>query len=316
MAFEGAVRAAGPSRVAVLMTTLDGGRFVDDQLQSVIEQDWPAIDMWVSDDGSGDDTPRRLQQWAGRWGKGTFHIVTGPGRGFSANYRQLIATADIDAAFVAFCDQDDVWLADKLPAAIAALRQHGNRPALCCERTILTDSSGRDIGLSPLFQRAPGFANALVQSIGGGNTMVMNAEAFALLREAALRTDFVSHDWFAYLIVSGAGGKVIYSEVPHVRYRQHDRNLIGANTGWRARFNRLRFALHGRFAGWTDSNLQALDACRDLLTPDSVALFDRFKDARRGNPIARLIKLWRSGVHRQTVFGQVSLYVAGMMGKL
>ena len=80
--------------------------------------------------------------------------------------------------------------------------------------------------------------------------------------------------------------------------------------------NRLQFALGGRFASWTDRNLEALEACRDLLTPVSIALFERFREARQGGPITRLIKLRQSGVHRQTAFGQVSLYVAGMLGKL
>ena len=157
MTVEGAALAATTARVAVLMTTLDGRRFIDDQLRSVLGQDWPAIDLWVSDDGSRDGTPQHLQGWAARWTKGSFSVVSGPGRGFSANYRALISNPDIAADYYAFCDQDDVWLADKLPAAIAAIRRHGSRPTLYCERTILTDSDGRDIGLSPRFQRTPDF---------------------------------------------------------------------------------------------------------------------------------------------------------------
>jgi hypothetical protein len=200
--------------------------------------------------------------------------------------------------------------------AAAALDAYGTRPALYCARTMIVDMYNREMSVSIAFRRPPHFANALVQSIGGGNTMVMNRSAYELVREAARRTDFVCHDWFAYLIVAGAGGKVIYSETPHVRYRQHDANLIGSNLGLRRKFNRVRFALSGGYSGWNNLNMNAIAACQDLLTPDASAMFDRFCQGRRGNVLMRIINLWRSGVYRQTATGQLSLYLFCALGKL
>jgi glycosyltransferase involved in cell wall biosynthesis len=285
-------------------------------LRSVVSQDWPAIDVIASDDSSTDNTLELLASWRAIWNKGAFTIASGPRRGFAGNFRRLLAEFDVDADYVAFCDQDDIWLSDKTRVAIAAIDEHGSRPALYCARTLVTDVDDRPVSFSTLFRKTPDFANALVQSIGGGNTMVMNRAAYDLLREAARRTDFVSHDWFAYLIVAGAGGKVIYSETPHVRYRQHGANLIGSNLGFRARISRARFALSGRYVGWNNLNMSALAACRDLLTPDAAAKFDHFCKARNGRLPQRIVSLWRSGVYRQTAVGQFSLYLAGLLGKL
>ena len=311
-------RAGGAStaRLAVLLATYNGARFLDAQLRSVIAQDWPAIDVFASDDSSTDGTPDLLKSWQTIWNKGAFAIATGPRLGFAGNFRKLLAESAVDADYVAFCDQDDIWLSEKTRIAVAALDEHGSRPALYCARTTITDVDDRAISLSTLFRRTPDFANALVQSIGGGNTMVMNRAAYDLLREAARRTGFVSHDWFAYLIIAGAGGKVIYSETPHVRYRQHDANLIGSNLGLQARIDRARFALSGRYVGWNNLNMSALAACRDMLTPDAAAKFDHFCKARNGNLPERIVNLWRSGVYRQTAIGQLSLYLAGFLGKL
>ncbi len=307
---------AAGGRLAVLMATFDGAKFIDEQLRSIDQQTWAEIDIWVSDDGSVDGTPNALERWAAYWSKGSFTRLAGPGRGFAANFRSLLINPKVDADYVAFCDQDDVWLADKTRAAANALAAHGSRPALYCARTINTDVDGQELSRSPLFRRPPDFANALVQSIGGGNTMVLNRAAHQLVREAAARTGFVSHDWFAYLIVTGAGGHVTYDETPHVRYRQHEQNLVGANQGWGARLNRVQAAFGGRFTLWNDGNVAALDACRDLLTPAAVEIFDRFRHARTGPLPDRLVNLWRSGVYRQTALGQVSLYAAGLLGKL
>lgn len=307
---------AAGGRLAVLMATFNGIRFIDEQLRSVDQQTWRAIEVWASDDGSSDGTRNALGRWAAYWSKGSFTQLTGPGDGFAANFRALLSNPEVDADYVAYCDQDDAWLTDKIQTAVDALGRHGDRPALYCERTINTDVEGHEVSRSPLFRKPPEFANALVQSIAGGNTMVFNRAAHRLLREAATRTGFVSHDWFSYLIVSGAGGHVTYSATPHVLYRQHGQNLVGANNGFNAWLSRMQAAFGGRFTRWNDANVAALDACYDLLTPAAAEQFEQFRAARSGPLPGRLLKLKRSGVYRQTALGQASLYAAGLLGKL
>ena len=298
------------------MATCQGERFIDEQLRSIEEQDWAEIDIWASDDCSTDGTVAVLERWQKRWTRGRFTILKGPDRGFADNFRSLLANPDIEADYVCFCDQDDIWLADKTRAAATVLSRSGDRPALYCARTIIADEAGHELLRSPLFRRPPEFANALVQSIGGGNTMVMNRAAHRTLKEAARRTGFVSHDWFSYLIVAGAGGDVTYSETPHVRYRQHPGNLVGSNHSTRAQLKRLLAAFSGRFSSWNEDNVAALVACRDMLTPAAKETLEVFRKARSGPLLERLANLRRSGVYRQSTLGQVSLYAAGLLGKL
>lgn len=302
--------------MAVLLATFQGEKYIDEQLRSIEAQDWEAIDIWASDDGSTDGTVRALQRWAAKWQRGRFTVLEGPNRGFADNFRALLVNPDIDADYVCFCDQDDIWLRDKTQAAVDKLKPSGDRPALYCARTIIADEAGHELLRSPLFRRPPNFANALVQSIGGGNTMVMNRAGHRLVQQAARRTHFVSHDWFSYLIIAGAGGEVTYAETPHVRYRQHPGNLVGSNHGWRAWAERIFAAFGGRFSTWNDDNVRALEACRDMLTPEAVQTLEMFRGARRGPLLERLHKLRQSGVYRQTRLGQLTLYAAGLLGKL
>jgi hypothetical protein len=144
--------------------------------------------------------------------------------------------------------------------------------------------------------------------------MVLNRVARERLAAASARTGFVSHDWWAYLIVTGAGGIVRYSSVPLVRYRQHPGNQVGANTSWRARWARLMLLFQGQFSDWTDTNLEGLDRNRDLLTPDAIAALELLASARKGNLVACLRNLRRSGVYRQTWTGTVMLWSAVAFG--
>ncbi len=303
--------------IAILLCTYNGDRFLDEQLHSLAAQEVDRIDVWASDDGSSDTTHDILKTWAHRWTKGEFKILRGPGQGAPENFRSLMCLDEISADFVALCDQDDIWDQDKLFAAIQLL-QHipADLPSAYFSRTRLINETGRPLGYSPLIQRQPGFRNALVQSIGGANTMMLNRVGFDLARESARRTGFVSADWWCYMLVSGASGKVIYDPIPHISYRQHDANLIGANSGFKAQAVRLKEMMRGRFSEWNGINLEALERCDDLLSQEARGFIAQFKAVRSASLKERLILFKRMGLYRQTVFGFISLYLAVISGRV
>lgn len=303
--------------VRVLMATYNGAPHLREQIASIAAQADVATSLLVSDDGSSDDTLEVLKRATSDHFLPVAGVISGPRQGFASNFRKLILSTPLDVEYYAFSDQDDIWEAGKLRTAtdwLASLA--AGTPGLFCSRTRNFDDRTGAIGLSPRFSKPPSFRNAIVQSIAGANTMVLNRAAFALLQESCRRTEFVSHDWWAYMIVTGAGGSVNYTAVPHVRYRQHNENLVGANNTLGARLYRLRFAIAGRFAEWTDRNIAGLDLCRDLLEPDACRVLDLIKQVRGKGAISRLRALVKSGAYRQTWQGQAGLYAACALGKL
>lgn len=304
-------------QVAILLSTFDGRCFLAGQLDSIAAQTWPRWVVWASDDGSRDGTLELLAQYRAAWGPTRLVVVEGPREGFAANFLSLACDPRIRADYYAFCDQDDLWEPGKLRRALAFLRcVPAQVPGLYCSRTLLVDEAGRPLGLSPLFLRPPSFRNALVQSIGGGNTMVCNEAARELLRCASAGIDVVTHDWWAYQVVSGCGGRVHYDAWPSVRYRQHGHNLVGMNSTWRARAQRLRLLWRGRFREWNSRNLAALQAMRPWLTDDSRAVLDDFIRARESGLLSRLRGLARAGIYRQTLAGNLGLAAAGLLNRV
>ncbi|QPC95306.1 glycosyltransferase [Mesorhizobium sp. INR15] len=298
-------------RIAILMATRDGAAFIGEQLDSLLAQTHPLVDLWVSDDGSSDDTVAIVKSWVGRWNKGSVSMVDGPRRGFAANFRSMIVDTRIDADCYAFCDQDDIWEPDRLETAICWMQAFDAEiPLMFCSRTATMSETGSVIGCSPLFSQPPSFRNALVQSIAGGNTILINRAARDLVAKASASTEFVSHDWWTYLVITAAGGIVRYDPRPLVRYRQHAANLVGANVSWRARISRLGRLFKGEFANWTDQNLGGLAVNRDILTRDAAACLDLFTKSRQGGLFRRLRLLRKSGVYRQTLAGTLGLYLA------
>jgi glycosyltransferase involved in cell wall biosynthesis len=303
-------------RVAILMATYNGGRYLDEQLHSIVLQTHRNWVIVVSDDGSRDNTLEIIERCRHRVGGERVRLLKGPGGGFAANFLSLSSSSSIDADFFAFCDQDDIWRPRHLERALIWLQDiPAERPALHCGRTNLIGDDGVSFGASPIFDKPPTFHNALVQSLAGGNTMVFNAAARSLLRQAGPQT-IVSHDWWAYMLISGAGGQVCYTTEPSVDYRQHDGNLIGANTSWRDRQHRIKRMLSGHFKGWNELNLAALERCQALLTEPHRQVLRRFAEARQASLPKRCLGVVRSGVYRQTWLGNLGLAAATLLGKL
>lgn len=303
--------------VSVLLATYNGASFLSEQLASIESQTHPAIDVWVSDDGSTDGTLDLLATWRAKWSKGKFMVLSGPQKGYAENFRSLIINPDIISDYYAFSDQDDLWEPEKIATSIEWIACNSqSKPALFCSRTLAVTDEGSVIGPSPLFTRTPSFRNALAQSLAGGNTMLYNRAAHQILAEASRRSDFVSHDWWVYLIISGAGGLVHYSPEMLVHYRQHINNQIGSNLGMLARIRRLRLLFKGRFVEWTDLNMKGLSRNRDLLTREAREACDLFNRVRSTSLFSRIYYLFRSGVYRQTSFGQLGLYMAALLGKI
>lgn len=302
--------------VTILLATLNGEATLKDQLQSFLNQTHRSWHLVASDDGSNDRTAQLLEGFAAATGGRSVELHMGPRRGFARNFLHLLCVAKASSGFAALSDQDDVWLPQKLSRALAALEMAPeDRPALYCGRTWICDSSLRPLAKSPSFSRPPDFRNALVQSIAGGNTMVLNNKAFQLARSAAAEAgEVTSHDWWLYQIVTGAGGTVIYDDEPMVLYRQHSGNQIGSNHSVRARAKRLRQLVSGRFRDWNSTNLEALVRSSHRFTDENRALLALFAESRGASLGKRLRALRHSGLYRQTRAGSASLWAATALG--
>lgn len=304
-------------KVAILLCSYHGQRYLAEQLDSFVAQSHSNWEVWVSDDGSADSTRAILAAYQQKWPAGRLTVCTGPVKGFAANFISLSCKVDSGADFYAYSDQDDIWEAGKLERAVKLLKTvPATVPALYCSRTRLVNASNHPIGLSPLFSKPPGFPNALVQSIGGGNTMVFNNAARKLLCEAGENLSIVSHDWWLYMVVTGCGGQVFYDGLPTTRYRQHDHNLVGVNNTWPARFVRARMLWQGHFRKYNEANIAAIRALEHRLTPENREILDCFAKARQMRLIPRLIYLKRSGIYRQKLLGNLGLIVAAIFRKI
>ncbi len=302
--------------VTVLLATRNGGKYLRAQLDSLAAQTLPPARVMISDDGSADDTRTIIRAFAAENPALRVSLLDGPGQGAAMNFRFLLMQAPEETGFVALCDQDDVWLPDRLARA-ARMLAGAEGPALYCARSWEWDEKRDRRRLSRPAPSRPGFRHALVQNIAGGNTMLLNRAALALMREAGREVrELVVHDWWIYQVLSGAGARIVHDDRPVLLYRQHAGNLIGANRGVSAKLRRLGFMLTGGYREWVRINIENLNAARHLLTPEAQEILDRFARARNGSLPERLAMLRRTGLHRHGRLAQATLYLAALLRRL
>ena len=306
--------------VAILMGTHNGARFLPEQLDSLATQTHQNWVLIASDDGSTDDTLRVLKAYQAKWPAGKLTIREGLKRGFCANFQSMACDPGIKADYYAFCDQDDVWLPNKLEVAVGNIAAHQAHkevtlPFLYCGRTSYVSEKLEPIGISPLFVFPAKFRNALVQSIAGGNTMVFNQETKLALEKVGM-VDVPSHDWWLYLLVSGIGGEVYYDKEPQILYRQHNDSIVGENRSFSSKCFRAYTLLRGRFRNWNTKNIEALCVVNGMLTEDNQEILRLFKLLRSAKLIDRFRLMEVCGLYRQTWRGTMTLFLAALLKKI
>ncbi len=303
--------------VNILLCTRNGAKYLQEQLDSIFQQDYKNITLWISDDGSTDNTFEILKKQQAIYGEDRIHILNGPQQGFAANFLSLVTNPEIDGDYFAFSDQDDIWEKDKISRAIAQLKSMPqSKPLLYCGRTRLVDTHNKEIGYSGLYTKKPSFANAIVQNIAAGNTMVFNKIARDTLLRVSKNIDVVYHDWWVYIVVTALDGEVYFDAYPSLRYRQHANNQIGSNKDLFAKLFRLKFLLKGRFKKWNDTNLAAIKNLENELPPKNKQLYENFCAARKGTLYARMLGILKSGVYRQTSLDNLGLIAATLLNRI
>ncbi len=304
--------------VHILLATYNGEQFIKEQLDSIARQTHSAWTLAVSDDGSTDGTLAIIKQFANQVSQ-PVTLLNGPQRGSTHNFFHLIQHVQTDNPqdLYAFCDQDDVWLDEKLARAVS---WHNSQPdqavRLYCGRTQFVNEQLKPIGLSPGIRRPPSFGNALVQNIASGNTMVMSHAV--LMAQKQVHTEHsVWHDWTTYLVTAALGGLVWFDNEPCLLYRQHTGNVVGANSNMKLVVEAFSASMRGRYLSRINAQLAACNDIDHLITSTNHStLLDFTSILKNTSALAKLVLWNRSAIRRQTLSSNLAIALALLTKRL
>lgn len=225
--------------VTVLLATFNGQEFLDELLKSLTAQIGVTIHLIVGDDGSTDKTVEILHSWAEQFA--SFQLYNFQRIGPANNFMTLLRYTESN--FIAFADQDDIWIENHLIQSIRRLSPHGQIPSLSFSST-KTFGTGIKSEVWPGSLGEPNIKYSCFQNQARGCTIVINGQAKKLIT-LNIPKNLVMHDWWMLLVVMTCG-KIVYSPEYEVYYRLHKNNHIGVNKRHGAVF--LKTLKSGRWA--------------------------------------------------------------------
>lgn len=266
--------------VCVLMSVYNGAKYLEEQLQSLVAQEGVDQTILVRDDGSTDGSHEILNRWQ------ETHKITwyaGGNLGPARSFLDLLERAP-KADFFAFCDQDDVWLTDKLLKATDALRGEG-KAAMYCSAFQMVDAELNPIDTKRQKHQLV-FAQSLVSNYVTGCTVVMNKVLVDILKQHH-PTYLMMHDSWVVKSCLAIGGKVIYDQEPHILYRQHGGNVIGGASSKKKKMKRRWQSVVSPQRGRYQEAMSLL-VYEGRLTHGNAELLNKLKDYYRKSLIYRI----------------------------
>lgn len=269
------------------MTTYNGELFLSEQLESLLQQTETRWHLYVSDDGSTDNTRVVLQRYIRRYPDKIIDVSPRqPFHNVSRNFSHALEYTK--APYLMFADQDDVWHPDKIARTWAVMKAIGpTRPGLVhtdltvvdADRHVIAPSYWHYAHLHP----TENLAELLFQNVVTGCTIMMTR---TLLEKAWPFPDGIfMYDWWLAWVASQFGTLRALPE-PTIDYRQHTANVVGAqsvvakhlwNPGtWWEFGNQLRQSMQRRLVRTRTQAIVFRQWYAADLTPGALALVDDY----------------------------------------
>jgi len=213
-------------KVSIAMATYNGGRYIQEQLNSIASQTRLPDELVITDDCSTDNTLRLIEDFAQRAPFPVRRYKNSRNMGFAQNFNRAITLCNGD--YILPSDQDDNWLNKKIEALLNEIKGHANKPTLVHSDFSLIDQNGCIIRNSFHKMRGKNINNynkyivkSLYHGIGSGCTMLFNRSLVDIC--LPIPDIGIGHDhWLLYGAI--LRGKVLYLNDQLILHRVHANN--------------------------------------------------------------------------------------------
>ena len=221
--------------ILILLAAYNGAAYLRPMVDSLLAQEGPSVQIILSDDGSSDETPDILAQYAAGYPETVIHYRSGQRFGCAQKHFAHLLERFRDADYVMFCDQDDIWHKDKVRKTLALMleTERPGVPTLVHTDLRVVDREGKELSPSFCLQSdldgdRMALNHLLVQNVVTGCTVMINRPLAELAcRCRLLDADMVMHDWWLALLAAACGNTAFLKEAT-IDYRQHGNNSVGA----------------------------------------------------------------------------------------
>lgn len=230
-------------RAVVLMAVYNGEKYIQEQLDSLFNQTYQNVEIYVRDDGSKDTTPDIIKRNI-KEHKNLHLCDDGRHLGYPDCFYELVRM-NIEADYFFFADQDDYWLKDKIEKAVLKIEELENSGlgAVCyyCNYVVCDSLLNKSQAVHKSRRRTVNLVNTLFEVPGLEFTMGLNHAAMHLLLENLPCKSSGRGTWMAMLF--SALGTIVCDENAYALYRRHETAVTAKHTDfmgiWRWRIHKF-----------------------------------------------------------------------------
>lgn len=235
------------NKIAILLAAYNGKFYLEDQIESILNQMDVDVTIFVSIDPSIDGTREFLET---KYKNSETVVILGDSGcfgGAAKNFFRLIRDVDFASYnFVAFSDQDDIWYPNKLSRAIQKMNE--TKSDGYSSNVLAFWEDGREKFIEKSQPQC--MYDYLFEAAGPGCTYVMTYPLVKQIKQKIIEqwaevNNLWLHDWFCYAYARANGFKWVIDGLPSMRYRQHASNQVGVNIGIKAFLYRFKKILYG-----------------------------------------------------------------------
>lgn len=219
-------------KVCILLSTYNGEKYVNEQIDSLLAQENVDVTLLVRDDGSKDNTVSILREYAEKF-PNVVILEKEFGNNFNVakSFAFLLTSAckmfsDINYFF--FADQDDFWLSDKCFRAVDKLKVHSSKPALYFSKKKLVNGKLDPLDKDDVIRLTGSFWDYFDRSNAYGCTMCMTRPLVHLLEKDYFYKHPFLHDNYIYRLCLAGSLPIVYDNTETILYRQHGNNVAGS----------------------------------------------------------------------------------------
>lgn len=209
-------------KVQVLMSTYNGEKYIEEQIDSILKQENVQVSLLIRDDGSSDKTIQIITNIAQKNNNVSFY--TGENLGPAKSFMNLINKSG-EADYYAFSDQDDVWEQNKIISAINKLENYEKEPSMYISALEIVDENLNKIETKKVNGNFS-FEGELIKNFATGCTQVLNKKLCDFIKQYN-PSYIIMHDSWITRVCYAIGGNVIIDDIAYIKYRQHSSNVLG-----------------------------------------------------------------------------------------
>lgn len=214
------------------MATYNGEPYLAKQLNSIISQTHSNWELIIRDDGSSDSTCSIIEDFMSLDSRIFLHKDNLGNLRSCQNFSTLMELPLIDTQYIMFCDQDDIWLPNKIQKSLESIKlleeEHGTENCLMSYGTYsMIDENDSPLSLpAPDYSMVPDLTLLLSQNYVYGCTLMINKRLLEC--SAPIPNTAENHDYWIALTAAINNSKIAYIKEPLILYRQHSNNVSGS----------------------------------------------------------------------------------------